>query len=840
MTESGRTCVTCSAELPETALFCPSCGASTPTEVSGPSAATTLATSAEELDYRARLQRALGQGYELRELIGRGGFADVYAAFELSLKREIAVKAVRPDLVVQRTMMERFRREAEAAAQLRHPNILPIYTVGEGEGLVWFTMPRVKGESLRVLLEREGALSPEEARRILREVASALETAHEAGLIHRDIKPDNIMLEGRQRRALVMDFGIAKAMATGGDLEGLTAEGVVIGTPQYMSPEQATADPATDHRTDIYSLGVVAYQMLSGRLPFQASSAHEAIAMHLTATPPPLTGVPEYLASVVMRCLAKRPADRWQSAADLVREADCCAPYTQAPPRRDRKPLWIAAASLATVTALVMLLKPLASPHSAAAASVAVLPFDNLSRDSNDLYLAEGLADEMTARLAAIERLQVKSLSAVRRAAAAAAGDLAALGRELGVRYLVEGSVRRSGTRVKITVSLVTAHDGFRAWAEEFDATPTDLLDLQERIAGQVASTIAGRLLPAERASLAARPTSDAIAYDHFLRGNFYLGRRSPRAMERAIAEYAEAVRRDPRFTAALAHIALAYGIAVWWGWRPHGLSFDDQLERGLAACDSILARDSSVADAWAARGYLLSLRNPRTYEGVEESFRRSFALDSGNAEVWQQYAWVRSTLGDDTGAERAYRKALALEPERAVTYSAMAWHVAFLTGRTRQALALADSALQLDPDAYYVLPWRAEVYLELGDTARARAAAELAVRASPPEFRLVALGALAAVDAATGARRTALARVDTMTALVITRGEPTFLEANQIASVLVRLGEHRRAIEVLEQGRPRGAPLWFMMRFPVFDPIRQDPRFERLFAAARPQPAPI
>jgi tRNA A-37 threonylcarbamoyl transferase component Bud32 len=320
--DSPRLCTSCATPIPGGSAYCPACGTATPTEISLESG-TARRPAAEALDeaaQRRRLEQALGESFQLGRLLGRGGFAEVYAATDLKLQRTIAVKVLRPDLVVSHSLVERFVREARAAAKLRHPNIIPIYQVGEVEGLAYYLMPLIEGESLRACIERTGPLPFDEARRILREVAEALAAAHEAGLVHRDIKPDNIMLEGRERRAIVTDFGIAKALGSGET--GLTGTGLVIGTPQYMSPEQASAEKEIDHRSDVYSLGVVAFHMLTGHLPFETDSARELVISHITAKPPDLRSVrpdvPDDLADAVAKCLRKKPADRWATAGELA------------------------------------------------------------------------------------------------------------------------------------------------------------------------------------------------------------------------------------------------------------------------------------------------------------------------------------------------------------------------------------------------------------------------------------------------------------------------------------------------------------------------------------------
>jgi tRNA A-37 threonylcarbamoyl transferase component Bud32 len=273
----------------------------------------------QPVERRDALQRALGTDFELGDLIGWGGFAEVYRARDVRLRRDVAVKFLRPELAALATTAERFQREAQAAAKLRHPNIAPIYSVGEGEGQAYLIMPLISGTTLEDRLEREGRLPLPETQRILSEVAGALVAAHAAGVVHRDIKPENIMLEGEDRRALVMDFGIARAADLGG--ANLTESGVLLGTPAYTSPEQAAGDSRIDHRADIYSLGVVAFRMLTGRLPFEAPTTRGLLLKHITEDAPPVgrfrPECPSDLANVVGRCLAKEPEERWPSATAL-------------------------------------------------------------------------------------------------------------------------------------------------------------------------------------------------------------------------------------------------------------------------------------------------------------------------------------------------------------------------------------------------------------------------------------------------------------------------------------------------------------------------------------------
>ncbi|HXH63043.1 MAG TPA: serine/threonine-protein kinase, partial [Gemmatimonadales bacterium] len=349
-------CPSCSTPLPAGALFCTICGVATPTSLGGSDPALAAAPTQQlseddeaERVYHDRLQRALGNAYVLGERIGRGGFGAVYRVRDVRLKRDVAVKVLRSDLMESRQMEVRFLREAEAVAQLRHPNIIPIYGVGEGDGLIYFIMPLVQGESLLARLQREGPLPIPEVRRILADVASALTVAHKAGIVHRDLKPENIMLEGDARHVLLMDFGIAKTLGAGGagGAGALTSQGMILGTPYYMSPEQAMGAAELDGRSDVYSLGVVGFQMLTGRVPFHGESVQSVLLMHISAPPPEIQSLrpdtPPALSKLVMRCLAKRPQERWSSSAELAGALSGASPPASISSWRLPRPAWLTA-----------------------------------------------------------------------------------------------------------------------------------------------------------------------------------------------------------------------------------------------------------------------------------------------------------------------------------------------------------------------------------------------------------------------------------------------------------------------------------------------------------------
>lgn len=448
--------------------------------------------------------------------------------------------------------------------------------------------------------------------------------------------------------------------------------------------------------------------------------------------------------------------------------------------------------------------------------SIAVLYFD--SRDTADAYLADGLTEDLTSLLGSVARVQVKSPGVVRRAQRASPGDAPAIARALGVQYLLDGHVRRVGARVRVSVRLLNGPTAVAAWGDVFDRRPEELLVLPSEIARAVAAHVGEAALPSEAR---ARPTGSPAAYDHFLRGNFLLARRSPDQTARAIAEYREAERLDSGFAAAIGRAAYAYAVARGNYYRLPDASIDSLAVRGLVIANRALRRDSTSSDAWMARGYLLAFARPHTMDGSVEAFQRSIALDPKNAEAHHQYGAVLSWLGRNEEADRELHVALALDPGRAISFSDLAaWpHVR----DTALAVALMDSAVALDPGSAFSRRWRALARLWAGDVRGAQEDAELANRLQPGD--IVMESVLAIVVAHAGDRT----RARTLMAHWPGRNEHWLIMA-----ALVAAGDTAAALDRLERASP--VPyLWAGLRRPEFDALRGNPRYERLVATLRP-----
>jgi serine/threonine-protein kinase len=789
-----------------------------------------------------RLQAVTADRYRIERELGSGGMASVFLAEDLKHHRLVAVKVLRPELTAG-VGPERFLREIEVAAHLQHPHILPLFDSGQladGSGILYYVMPYVEGESLRQRIAREKQLPVGEAVRLAAEIADGLAAAHALGVIHRDIKPANILLQGGH--AVIADFGLARAMTAAAGSQ-LTESGMALGTPYYMSPEQATGGDV-DGRTDIYALGCVLYEMLTGAPPFTGATFQVVLARHSMGTVSPIRtvrdSVPESVERVVLRSLAKVPADRYESArqlADALTRAAGGGGDVAAEPRRSR----LAAAGVLLLGLVLGALwwrgqesREIASADAGAPVPprVAILSFANLSSDTSSVYLARGVSEEIASRLADFPQLRVASRSSVERLERAGDDDLLSEAHSLGFGHLVEGSVRRAGERIRVSVRLVTSADGLRRWERSYDRALTDLLQLQDEIALDVARAVAGHLVassPAPHGGPAPRPA----AHDRLLQGNYYLSQRTPRGLARGIEAYTEATRLDSTFALAFAKLAQAYNLLLDWGWTYGGLPPDSLLARGWNVAERALMLDSALADAWMARGSLLRFSHPGTFDGVREAIQRAVDLDSANAEAYHEYGMILRELDQDSAAAVRFRRAVALDPDRPMSLVHLGW-IDMNAGRYADARRWLDSAASVNPGFYQAYAERALIRLVTGDTAGARLDAATAGRLRPVSDHLSAEDVLAALDLAAGDTAGVRAR---LTALRRTAPRPENHGVHQAvawAALLVTAGKQDEAIAFLSKARVAAPHLRMHLEEPRFERLRADPRFRELMDKLR------
>jgi serine/threonine-protein kinase len=775
-----------------------------------------------------RLKAALADRYRIERELGVGGMATVYLAEDLKHKRKVALKVLKPELAAT-IGSERFLREIQIAAKLHHPHILMLIDSGEADGLLYYVMPLAEGETLRERLNREKQLPLDDALQIAREVADALSYAHDHGVIHRDVKPENIMLESGH--AVVTDFGIARAISEAGG-DRLTETGIAVGTPAYMSPEQASGSGDLDQRSDVYALACVVYEMLAGEPPFTGPTAESVLRQHLTAEPPDVatirSGVRPGVAGALRRGLAKTQADRYGTASHL---AKALTDVASTGGRSWRRPALATAVVLAVAFGGWLASRVAIGPADAGGVPrLVVLPFANLG-SPEDEYFADGMTEEITSKLAGISGLRViaRQTAIQYKGSAKSAREIA---EALDVDYVLEGTVRTDrvsdGTgQMRITPQLIRASDESHLWADPstVDLVPGEIFRIQAEVAERIAQSMNVALLEPEREELAVRPTESLEAYERFLKGNYYLGQRTASGFRTAVVEYEASSRADPAFIQPLARAGYTYAMLVGWGWEYEGLPADSLLARGLAAADRAISADPANSDAWMARGFLLTVANPLTYEGVTDALEQAIALNPQNAEAHHIYGWVLGVLGNARDAIPHFHRALALEPGRLITLSSLA-ELSMREHRFDEARRWADSALAVDPGYWFAYTWRARVQLQAGQIAEARRDAELALRLSGGE-PVHALTAMAMAVARAGDSTAARGFVER--ALRIAK-KSAAAPARFGAMALVGLDDDR-AVRLLERIRPRGVLFRATLRMPEFDPIRDHPRFQALLA---------
>ncbi len=774
-----------------------------------------------------QLQQSLGSAYTIDRELGGGGMSRVFLATETRLNRRVVVKVLSPDLVAG-VSAERFEREIQLAAQLQQANIVPLLATGDTNGLPYFTMPFVEGESLRASITNKVTFTITESVSILRDVARALSYAHAAGIVHRDIKPDNVLLS--HGAAVVTDFGIAKALLDSRSSTGsssLTQTGTTLGSPAYMAPEQVAGDPDIDHRADLYAFGCLGYELLGGAPPFAADTPQRVLVAHLTEPPASITSlrsdIPRSLASIIMRCLEKDPADRPQSAAEIltalegVSTSETAAAPTLEAPTSNRRTFAIATAALL----LVIIAGATASrfynraDDSAADRSVAVLPLANLSGDKANDYFGEGLAEEITGALSKAGLHVVGRSSAF--ALAAKGMGAAEIARELHVDNVLQGSVQRAGDQVRISVSLISASDESVRWSERYDRAITDIFAVQDEIARAVATELKVKL-SGERLSRA--DTQDPEAHAAYLQGLYLWNRRSAPTLRRAISLLADAVRRDPSYAQAYGGLAMAYVVMPAYD----DIDNDGMLIRAREAAGRALALDSGNVQALTALAYTdaLEYRNASS----ENLFSRAIAADSSfaTAHFWRGLLYLQQQRNDE--ALKEIQLARSLEPASLVINTAVT-QALYGMRRYDDAERSGRSVLQLDPGFQLGIVDLAKVLVEKGDAGEA-VRMILPIVDVPGMSHLEKVGVAAYALARTGRASDAKA----MLKRAESEANRQVTQRGMIAAALDAVGERGKAVDVLGKAVD-DHDLWLAhyLSAAPYDGLRKDPRVRDLFS---------
>jgi serine/threonine-protein kinase len=744
------------------------------------------------------LAQSLAGRYDIERELGAGAMAIVYLAHDRRHDRKVAVKVLRQD-VAHSIGPERFLREIRLAAKLSHPHILPLFDSGDADGFVYYVMPNVEGYSLRDRMEREAQLPIDEAVRITREVADALDYAHRHGVVHRDVKPENIMLH--DGHAMVADFGIGKAMSAVED-DVSTHAGMVVGTPAYMSPEQAAGE-VVDGRSDIYSLGCVLYEMLTGEQPFTGATAQAVIAKRFVQMPADVTalrdGVSRAVARAVHRAMARAPIDRYETAGAL-------------------------AAALGETDAA-----PPSMRGDAPEKSIAVLPFANMSTDRENEFFADGITEDILNALSHIRDLRV-----VGRASAFAfkekKQDLLAIGEQLHVRTVLDGSVRRVGSRVRITAQLIDVADGHHLWSERYDREIEDVFAVQDEIAVAIAERMKATLETGRATALAGRATENIDAYQAYVKGRALLYRRGF-GIKQGMALMEQALALDPNYGLALAGLADAHTLRGVYGLahpEDAGLNARRLAARALEVAPDVAEANSAMA--------MVRLLFDWEFADAERLFKRALELNPGYIQgaVWYYFFYVGSISGRWHDAIDGILRLGRMDRLSGYVAGILAMAQS-VGGDADEALRWSDKALELDPEAYLTLWTRQSAFFRRREWSQALDASDAVLFAFGRRHN--SLARLAVVFAEAGMleeARTVYQEVKSREATSKLRREyvgpaPMAVIASAVGDVDAAMGFARAAFELHDP------QLVYMGRtWPEFQYLRALPEFQEILTAMK------
>jgi serine/threonine-protein kinase len=751
-----------------------------------------------EIQSRSMVGRRIGP-YEIMSLLGAGGMGEVYLAEDSRLGRKVAVKLLTGEFTRDEERVRRFDREARAASALNHPNILTIYETGEVEGGNYIVTEFIEGQTLRHRMENT-RMEIEAALDVARQVASALSAAHQAGIVHRDIKPENIILRP-DGIAKVLDFGLAKpaephslANDTQAPTNFRTGPGIVMGTTSYMSPEQVRG-MKVDQRTDIFSLGVLVYEMIAGRRPFEGETGADIVVSILEKEPLPLahhaSETPAELERIVGKCLRKDRAQRYPSALDLLID------LKDFRSRRSKEQ--------ATV-------KP--------AHSIAVLPFVNMSADPENEYFCDGLAEELINALAKVEAIQV----AARTSAFSFRGrelDIREIGSKLNVSTVLEGSVRKASSRLRITAQLVNVSDGYHLWSERYDRQMEDVFAIQDEITLAIVDALKVRLLGEERAALLDRYKDNLEAYNLYLKGRYFWNKRpATEELEKGIEYFEQAIEEDPAY--ALAYAGLADSYAMLGSWENGTLAPREAMPKAKAAAEKALEIDEGLAEAHASLAFA-RLHYDWDWSATEMECKRGIELNPNYASVHHWYSHYLTVVGQSEESLAESNRSLELDPLDLVINAHLAWHYYF-AGQYDQAIEQCHKTLELYPASFWPRFFFALAYEQKGMYGEAFREFQKAITVSGNvTYAAAGLGHAYAVSGKKAEAQTLLKELKGLS-------EQKYVQSYDIALIYAGLGDKDQAFDWLEKAcRDRSGWMPYLKIEPRLNGLRSDPRFEDL-----------